>query len=89
MREIFCLIQGDRVQFEKDCQHIQSTIDDFLLWINRTLTDSDHPLSNYSIDEFFAYADYMHLPELFGDEQHPLIDVNKQIFKFEFKVFCL
>jgi len=36
---------------------------------------------NYSIDEFFAYADYMHLTELFGDEQHPLIDVNELDFK--------
>jgi hypothetical protein len=65
---------GDRVQFEKDCRHIQSTISDFLAWTNRTLSN-DHPLNEYSNEEYFAYADYMHLPELFGIDEHPLINV--------------
>ncbi len=67
-------ILGDRVQYEKDCQHIQSTVQDFLAWINHTLS-KEHPLNEYSNEEYFAYADYMHLPELFGDDEHPLINV--------------
>ncbi|CAF4207556.1 unnamed protein product [Adineta steineri] len=69
---------GDRVQFEKDCIHIQSTVDDFLSWTTSTDNNSlsnDHPFSQYPNKEYFAYADYMHLPELFGNDQHPLIDM--------------
>lgn len=66
---------GNRVQFEKDCGHIQSTMKDFLAWINHTLVE-DHPLKEYSTEEYFAYADYMHLPELLGDDGHPLINVG-------------
>ncbi|UJR21788.1 hypothetical protein I4U23_024863 [Adineta vaga] len=68
----------DRVQFEKDCHHIQSTVNDFLCW---TLTNDSsslplhHPFKQYSNQDYFAYADYMHLPELFGDDQHALIDM--------------
>jgi len=53
-------------------------MNDFLSWANsidnHTLSN-DHPLSQYSNKEYFAYADYMHLPELFENEQHPLINV--------------
>ncbi len=66
---------GDRVQFEKDCQHIQSTINDFLAWTNQTVSNDDNPLHEYSNEEYFAYADYMHLPELFENDEHPLINV--------------
>lgn len=73
-----CII-GDRVQFEKDCAHIQSTVYDFLHWAtsdNNLSLARDHPLRHYSNREYFAYADYMHLVELFeNDEQHPLINV--------------
>jgi len=74
-------ILGDRVQFEKDCIHIQSTINDFLSWTtsidNNSTLSNDHPLNQYSNKEYFAYADYMHLPELFENEQqqHPLLNV--------------
>jgi len=71
-------ILGDRVQFEKDCIHIQSTIDDFLSWtisIDNEILSNDHPLRQYSNKEYFAYADYMHLLELFENEQHPLLNV--------------
>ncbi|CAF1308391.1 unnamed protein product, partial [Adineta steineri] len=71
-------IDSDRVQFEKDCIHIQSTVDDFLSWTTSTDNNSlsnDHPFSQYPNKEYFAYADYMHLPELFGNDQHPLIDM--------------
>lgn len=74
----FCFYLGDRVQFEKDCNHIQSTLNDFLSWINSTdnhTLSADHPLHEYSNQEYFAYADYMHLPELFENESHPLINV--------------
>ncbi|CAF3715620.1 unnamed protein product [Rotaria sp. Silwood1] len=71
---------GDRVQFEKDCIHIQSTVDDFLSWttsIDNNSLPIDHPLKQYSNKEYFAYADYMHLPELFENESHPLINMIK------------
>ncbi|CAF4191489.1 unnamed protein product [Rotaria sp. Silwood2] len=71
---------GDRVQFEKDCIHIQSTVDDFLCWTTSINNDSlpiDHPLKQYSNKEYFAYADYMHIPELFENDQHPLINMIK------------
>ncbi|CAF3339253.1 unnamed protein product [Rotaria socialis] len=72
---------GDRVQFEKDCNHIQATINDFLSWttsIDNNSLPIDHPLYQYSNKEYFAYADYMHLPELFeNDDQHPLIHMIK------------
>ncbi|CAF0719944.1 unnamed protein product [Adineta ricciae] len=69
---------GNRVQFEKDCSHIQSTINDFLHWTTTNDCKSfpiDHPLHKYPVEDYFAYADYMHLPELFGDEQHALINM--------------
>ncbi|CAF3734011.1 unnamed protein product [Rotaria sordida] len=70
---------GDRVQFEKDCIHIQSTIDDFLCWTtsidNNNSLPINHPLNQYSNKEYFAYADYMHLPEIFENDQHPLINM--------------
>lgn len=76
------LFVGDRVQFEKDCIHVQSTVDDFLSWTtsndNNTLS-ADHPLKQYSNEEYFAYADYMQLPELFENDPHPLLDVCRLI----------
>ena len=68
---------GDRVQFEKDCSHIQSTVQDFLSWANDegSLPDA-HPLKAYSNQEHFAYADYMHLPELLDNDQDPLMRVS-------------
>ncbi len=76
MTKIFII--GHRVQFEKDCIHIQLTTNDFLLWANsidNNILSTNHPLKEYSNKEYFAYADYMHLPELFENNQHPLIDV--------------
>lgn len=72
------VLLGDRVQFEKDCIHIKSTLNDFLSWTNSTdnlVLSNDHPLREYSNKEYFAYADYMHLPELFENEEHSLINV--------------
>jgi hypothetical protein len=55
-------------------------MNDFLSWTNHTLSDN-HPFTQYSNEDYFAYADYMHLPELFGDDQHPLINVR--IFDYQ------
>ena len=53
---------------------------DFLLWSNatdETVLPEDHPLKNYSSKEYFAYADYMHLPELLDEsKEDPLIHVG-------------
>lgn len=35
-------------------------------------------LKDYPQDKFFAYADYMHLPEIFAEEKDPLIEVKTQ-----------
>ena len=70
---------GDRVQFEKDCAHLTLTMNEFLRWVH----GEDHTaLNDYSREEFFAYADYMHLPELFGEENDPLIEVDSQVTLF-------
>jgi len=56
-------------------------MNDFLSWtttsIDNTILSNNHPLKPYSNKEYFAYADYMHLPELFENEQqqHPLLNV--------------
>ena len=56
---------------------------DFLLWTNSTdenLLPDGHPLKNYSSKEYFAYADYMHLPELFDEnKEDPLIHVGRSL----------
>jgi hypothetical protein len=57
-------------------------MNDFLSWTNsidENILSINHPLKEYSNKEYFAYADYMHLPELFSNEPHPLIDVCRLI----------
>ncbi|CAF0759195.1 unnamed protein product [Didymodactylos carnosus] len=58
------------IQFEKDCHHIQATVEDFIQWNNNNdqiLVDNNE-FSNYSNKDYFAYADYMHFRELFADD---------------------
>ena len=67
---------GDRVQFEKDCIHVQATMQDFLAWTNRNIDQNNaNPLKHVCPEQYFAYADYMHLPEILDDGQDPLIKV--------------
>lgn len=62
---------GDRVQFEKDCDHRTLTMNEFLRWVQG---EDGTTLQEYSRDEYFAYADYMHLPELFGEDKDAAVD---------------
>lgn len=75
----FCSIfQADRVQFEKDCLHVEATLDEFLDWNeNRTLSN-ENPFKLISNETFFAYGDYIHLAELLNESDERLFKVEKE-----------
>ncbi|XP_048049489.1 HSPB1-associated protein 1 homolog isoform X2 [Megalobrama amblycephala] len=54
--------------FETECSYIEATVKEFLSW---TLNEGESlvgPFSNYHCKEFWAYADYKYIAQLFQDK---------------------
>jgi len=71
--------------WETDCSYIQATIDEFVQWQNgefRTSSDTNESatnLLNIKQEDFWAYADYKHMLELFDSDNdiHNSVDWSR------------
>jgi len=52
------------VQWEGNCQYIHATLKDFILW--KDDEKNCGPFAHYSIEDFWAYADYMYAKDMFS-----------------------
>lgn len=70
------------VQFETDCDYIEASVTDFQNWINHQSPPSNtqckkgQSLSNFKEEDYWAYADYKYMKDLFRTEPN-LCNVSK------------
>jgi len=54
--------------FETECSYIEATVKEFLSWTANEGESLDGPFSDYHCKEFWAYADYKYIAQLFQDK---------------------
>uniref|UniRef100_A0A8C5QM78 HSPB1 associated protein 1 n=1 Tax=Leptobrachium leishanense TaxID=445787 RepID=A0A8C5QM78_9ANUR len=69
-------------QFETDCPYIQATLQQFQDWIRGASECDTGTFQHYNISDYWAYADYKYLAQVFGDRPQILKDVVWADFGF-------
>ncbi len=62
--------------FETECFYIEATIKEFLSWTANEDESLVGPFSDYHCKEFWAYADYKYIAQLFQDKP-AMFQVNR------------
>ncbi|KTF81037.1 hypothetical protein cypCar_00011531 [Cyprinus carpio] len=68
--------------FETECSYIEATINEFLSWTACEDKSLVGPFSDYHCKEFWAYADYKYIAQLFQDKPAMFQDVVWSDFGF-------
>ncbi|XP_051998421.1 HSPB1-associated protein 1 homolog [Xyrauchen texanus] len=68
--------------FETDCSYIDATLKEFLCWTAKDGESNVGPFSAYHNKEFWAYADYKYIAQLFQDKPAMFKDVVWSDFGF-------
>ncbi|XP_067300341.1 HSPB1-associated protein 1 homolog isoform X2 [Pseudorasbora parva] len=68
--------------FETECSYIEATVKEFLSWTANEGESLDGPFSDYHFKEFWAYADYKYIAQLFEDKPAIFQDVVWSDFGF-------
>ncbi|XP_043105340.1 HSPB1-associated protein 1 homolog [Puntigrus tetrazona] len=68
--------------FETECFYIEATIKEFLSWTANEDESLVGPFSDYHCKEFWAYADYKYIAQLFQDKPAKFQDVVWSDFGF-------
>ncbi|XP_073702408.1 HSPB1-associated protein 1 homolog [Garra rufa] len=68
--------------FETECSYIEATIKEFLSWTANEDESLAGPFSDYHCKEFWAYADYKYIAQLFEDKPTMFKDVVWSDFGF-------
>ncbi|XP_053554052.1 HSPB1-associated protein 1 isoform X2 [Bombina bombina] len=69
-------------QFETQCEYVHGTLKQFDDWVCGLSPDITSPFSRYDISEFWVYADYKYLAEVFKDKSDLLQDIVWADFGF-------
>lgn len=67
--------------FETECSYVEATIKEFLSWTANDGEPFVGPFSDYHCKEFWAYADYKYIAQLFQDKP-AMFQVNVINFLF-------
>lgn len=54
--------------FETECSYVEATLEEFQSWTGIDGESSVGPFSDYHSKEFWAYADYKYIAQLFQDK---------------------
>ncbi|XP_059418249.1 HSPB1-associated protein 1 homolog [Carassius carassius] len=68
--------------FETECSYIEATIKEFLSWTAKEDESLGGPFADYHCKEFWAYADYRYIAQLFQDKPAMFQDVLWSEFGF-------
>ncbi|XP_077072386.1 HSPB1-associated protein 1 homolog [Siphateles boraxobius] len=68
--------------FETECSYIEATVKEFLSWTANEGESLVGPFSDYHCKEFWAYADYKYIAQLFQDKPAIFQDVMWSDFGF-------
>ncbi|KAM4626161.1 HSPB1-associated protein 1 [Discoglossus pictus] len=69
-------------QFETHCDYVEATLNQFDDWVSGLSLEDSGPFSQYDNSEYWAYADYKYLAEVFKDRTEMLQDVVWADFGF-------
>ncbi|XP_056321031.1 HSPB1-associated protein 1 homolog isoform X1 [Danio aesculapii] len=74
--------------FETECSYVEATIKEFLSWTANDGEPFVGPFSDYHCKEFWAYADYKYIAQLFQDKPAMFQDVVWSDFGFPGRDGC-
>ncbi|XP_059823665.1 HSPB1-associated protein 1 homolog isoform X1 [Hypanus sabinus] len=69
-------------QFETQCQYIQATLQEFLVWLHGDTNSSPGLFLSYPRSEYWAYADYKYVAKMFEDKAELFQDIIWSDFGF-------
>ncbi|CAJ1079137.1 HSPB1-associated protein 1 homolog [Xyrichtys novacula] len=69
--------------FETQCSYVEAKLKHFLNWTQGQTGTDVGPFSDYSISEYWAYADYKYIAMLFQDQPSMFEDVKWSEFGYE------
>ncbi|XP_072902244.1 HSPB1-associated protein 1 homolog isoform X3 [Hemitrygon akajei] len=69
-------------QFETQCQYIQATLQEFLVWLHGDTNSSPGRFLSYPRSEYWAYADYKYVAKMFEDKAELFQDIIWSDFGF-------